>query len=438
MSAASQAQSDSAGRRPRFWSCLEAGRRIAGWLARLWLLPLGGLLLIGYLALATPITLEVDGHALTWHTHQDTVTGLLREAGLALSPQDRVWPAPDDRLGPGSVVRVQRAGAAPAASARQRLTITLNDDGQSITFETIETRLDAALAARGILLDAADRVIPALDSPVTPGMQVRIERAMPITIQTDGNLFSARVQANTVGQALLEAGIPLLGSDFCQPSAETPLRAGMRIQVVRVREEIDIEQESLPFETDWQPDPDRPIDTQRQIRPGANGLLKRRYRIIWHDDAQVARTLEDEWIERPPTPRLVAYGIQIKLQTIETPEGPLQYWRHLRVLATSYSAASAGKDKEHPRYGQTRSGLPAGFGVIAVDPRVIPLGSQVYVPGYGRAVAGDTGPAIVGRRIDLGYDDEKPPHWYRWVDLYLLTPPPKHIRYVLPDWPRER
>lgn len=343
-------------------------RRRAGWLIRLCVLPAGGLLLLGYLAL-------------------------------------------------GSL---------------------LNDRGPHVTLETSQTRPGEALAGQGISPDAADQVTPGPDSSLPPGMQTHDEQAIPITIQADGYLLSTRVRAHTVGQALIEVGIPLLGGDFCQPPAETPLQAGMRLRVVRVREEIEIEQESLAYETDWQPAADQPIDTQRQLRPGADGLLKRRYRIVWHDDQQVARLLEDEWVDRPPTSRLVAYGTRIQLQTLDTPEGPLQYWRRLRVLATSYSAASAGKDKDHPRYGQTRTGLSAGFGVIAVDPRLIPLGSQVYVPGYGRAVAGDTGPAIVGRRIDLGYDEEQPPHWHRWVDIYLLAPPPKHIRYVLPDVPRER
>ncbi|MDW8071461.1 MAG: hypothetical protein RMK79_08295, partial [Anaerolineae bacterium] len=62
-------------------------------------------------------------------------------------------------------------------------------------------------------------------------------------------------------------------------------------------------------------------------------------------------------------------------------------------------------------------------------------------PGYGHAVAGDTGASILGRHVDLGYDDDMPlPHWYRWVDVYLLTPVPprERIRYVLPSWPQER
>ena len=79
-------------------------------------------------------------------------------------------------------------------------------------------------------------------------------------------------------------------------------------------------------------------------------------------------------------------------------------------------------------------------GVIAVDPQIIRLGWKMYVPGYGVGTAADTGGAIQGRRIDLGYDDNNLVLWYRWVDVYLLTPIPSanRISYNIPNWPPER
>lgn len=54
--------------------------------------------------------------------------------------------------------------------------------------------------------------------------------------------------------------------------------------------------------------------------------------------------------------------------------------------------------------GHTYTGMLAGYGVVAVDPRVIPLGTRVYVEGYGEAIAADIGGAIKGNRIDLCYN----------------------------------
>ena len=53
--------------------------------------------------------------------------------------------------------------------------------------------------------------------------------------------------------------------------------------------------------------------------------------------------------------------------------------------------------------GRTASGLPVGHGIVAVDPSVIPLGTRLYVPGYGEAVAADTGGAVRGAMIDLWF-----------------------------------
>jgi 3D (Asp-Asp-Asp) domain-containing protein len=184
-----------------------------------------------------------------------------------------------------------------------------------------------------------------------------------------------------------------------------------------------------------------PIDTQKIVQPGSDGVAKWRYRTVFENGTAVSTTLEDQWLDSVASLKVVAYGTHINVQRVQTPDGPIEYWRRLHVLATSYNPASSGKPADHPRYGITSTGAQAGRGVIAVDPKVIPLGSQVYVPDYGLAVAGDTGGSILGRHIDLGFNDNEPlPHWYRWVDIYLLTPVPPRatIRYVLPNWPQER
>ena len=102
---------------------------------------------------------------------------------------------------------------------------------------------------------------------------------------------------------------------------------------------------------------------------------------------------------------MVAYGRKIVPRTLETPDGPVTYWRKIRMYATSYSPARSGTPKSAPWYGRTRIGLKLRKGIVAVDPKVIPLQSWVYVPGYGKAIAGDTGGGIKGKWIDMGFDD---------------------------------
>jgi 3D (Asp-Asp-Asp) domain-containing protein len=189
----------------------------------------------------------------------------------------------------------------------------------------------------------------------------------------------------------------------------------------------------------WVPDDNLELDHQRLDEAGAEGVTKRRFRVVYEDGLEVSQALEDVWVAQEPVTRVMAYGRKIVTRTLETPEGTLVYWRKVRMAATSYSASTAGKSPDHLSYGRTRLGQPMRKGIVAVDPAVINLGTRVYVPGYGTGAAGDTGSAIQGRRIDLGYDDDNLVLWRSWVDVYLLDPPPPRyqIKWVLPNWPRE-
>jgi resuscitation-promoting factor RpfB len=230
-------------------------------------------------------------------------------------------------------------------------------------------------------------------------------------------------------------GIGLVGQDYAVPGLADPIKVGSPVKVVRVLEEIVTEQEPIAHETAWQPDPDLEIDNRRVAQQGAPGILHRRIRVRYEDGHEVSRVLEDEWVAREPAAHIMAYGTLIVPRILDTPDGPVEYWRKIRMLATSYTAATSGKAGDHPSYGVTAVGLPMRKGIVAVDPRLINLYQQVYVAGYGLGTAADTGGAIKGRRIDLGYDDDNLVLWYNWVDVYLLMPPPDpaKIRYLLPD-----
>lgn len=100
---------------------------------------------------------------------------------------------------------------------------------------------------------------------------------------------------------------------------------------------------------------------------------------------------------------------------VQTPTGIVPFLKKFTVFATSYDKNCQGCNAT------TASGLPTGFGVVAVDPKVISLGTRLYIPGYGVAIAGDTGSAIKGNKIDLGFDNIKTGWWSaRFVEVYIL------------------
>ena len=113
-----------------------------------------------------------------------------------------------------------------------------------------------------------------------------------------------------------------------------------------------------------------------------------------------------------PVNEIVRQGVA---QSILTPDGYVKYKKKISGEATAYTWGGGAT-------GHTSIGLWPKRGIVAVDPRVIPYYTKLYIPGYGMAIAGDTGGAIVGTRIDLFMDSLH--ECYQWgrrdVEIYIL------------------
>jgi 3D (Asp-Asp-Asp) domain-containing protein len=297
-----------------------------------------------------------------------------------------------------------------------------------------------ALLREGVLLYLGDTVRPQPGTRVRADMRVVIERSKSILIAADGHSVRTRTQRDTVGDSLVDLGIIVAGSDRTVPSLTEPLVDNMEIRVVRVLESVQVERKTIPYESVMAPDDQLELDRQRLAQAGSDGEFRRRFSVTYQDGIETSRSLVDEWVAAEPVVRVVSYGRQIVSRPLETPEGTLSYWRKIEMYATAYSAATSGTPRTAPWYGRTRIGLPLRKGLVAVDPKVIPLGTRLYVPGYGMAVAADTGGGVRGRMIDLGYDDWNLQSWHWWVDVYVLdpSPPSSAITWVLPKYPEGR
>jgi 3D (Asp-Asp-Asp) domain-containing protein len=135
---------------------------------------------------------------------------------------------------------------------------------------------------------------------------------------------------------------------------------------------------------------------------GTPGVLEIRARYAQRDGGPVRRIVLWSTVVRKPHPRIVADGVGYSPLAAFEAHGiaGMGYIARgaIEMIATAYTASCGGCD------GMTAIGRRAGRGIVAVDPRVIPLGTRLYIPGYGPAIAGDTGGSIVGHRIDLGFD----------------------------------
>lgn len=171
---------------------------------------------------------------------------------------------------------------------------------------------------------------------------------------------------------------------------------------------------SIKFETEYKDDPEVEAGIESVVNEGEDGKKITTTKITFYNGEELGRDVVDVKIEKPVN-KVISRGTKIVWKTLQTSEGEIRYWKKMRVYATHYDSRCPGCND------WTAIGMRAGKGVIAVDPSVIKLRSSVYIPGYGKAVAGDTGGAIKGNIIDLGFDDARSAGWSaRYVDIYLL------------------
>ena len=356
---------------------------------------------------------------------------------------DEPLPGPEVHRIPDTYARGYAWQEMEQAPRRLRLyrsiAMTVVDGGLPFTLRTTAETVGEALRDAKITLYLGDRVQPSLGSPVSTGLRVTIDRSTPVSVELGGDVLKTRTRGRTVADVLADLNVSLAGMDRVAPAPETPLYPDVAIKITQVEQEVEVEEQIAPFETIFEPDFGLPIDTQTVVAPGAQGITRSRTRVTYEDGVEVARVEEDNWVAQEPAQRVIAYGTRIEPQTLTTASGEqITYWRKIRMYASSYSAGTAGVSPDQPWYGRTYTGEPMRFGVVAVDPNIIPLRSQIYVPDYGYGDALDIGGAIRARRIDLGYDDDNLQYWNRWVDVYLLWPPPPEyeITWVVPNWPR--
>jgi resuscitation-promoting factor RpfB len=371
----------------------------------------------------------LDGdQVLSLQADSNTPASILAQAGVTLSPADKIYfngvDLPVDlSLPPGGPYTLQ---------IRRAHTLTLvTPDGQT-SFQTTAATIGQALAQTGLQLYAADYVEPAIETPFKADLTVTYRPAQELAISVDGETVTAKSSAQTVGQALASAGIPLLGLDQSLPGESDPLPADGQIKIIRVTETVSLVEKSIPFSKKYEYSADLAVGSQKVLQVGEPGLMVSRVRVRYEDGVEVERTTEAETLVRPPKDSLVSLGTQVTVQTLEVPGGQIQYWRAVQMYATSYSPCRSGTSK--CSYG-TASGLPVKQGVVAMVRGLYNLlaGTQVYVPGYGVAVIGDVGGGLPDGRlwIDLGYSDDDWQNWGSMVTVYFLAPAPTTIPDIL-------
>lgn len=284
------------------------------------------------------------------------------------------------------------------------VTITIAQDGIDSTFMTHAKTVGDFLAERGIAPGTADEITPARDAALVDGMHVEYRAAVPVALFVGRERRDALTTAQSVGAFVATQGVLLGPHDRVEPSAEAPVRAGTVVRVVHESVWTSHSHEHIRARTVHRYDPTLAPGVVKTAFAGASGLRELTTRYVQRDDADTLdRQILATRIVRQPRAKIVLHGIGeyaafARLAEIGFGATLRLAGNALKMVATAYTASCYGCT------GIAANGMRAGHGIVAVDPRIIPLGSRLYIPGYGRAVAGDTGGAIQGRRIDLGFN----------------------------------
>jgi 3D (Asp-Asp-Asp) domain-containing protein len=265
---------------------------------------------------------------------------------------------------------------------------------------------------------------PAARSPQETGHKLAI-RAVVV-----GKVLSQQIvvpsKKVSVGDALLKMGIKLGPLDRVQPEAKAAAYHGMKVRVTRVDAPLRKRVVAVPAEKRYQPTAGLRAGRQQVLQAGRAGAVELTERVWMIDGKPKRRELVSRRVMRRSQPQLVGLGARAAYVPGQIPyhkryarsfslssragsprdrfllprNSSFRPVRSITLVATGYSP----DPRENGGYTTTATGLPIGYGAAAVDPRVVPLGTKMYVEGYGYAFACDVGGAIKGRRIDLAYD----------------------------------
>lgn len=346
------------------------------------------------------VALTLNGEETELKTHAKTVEDVLAKLNITLHEEDYVYPSPSTKLGKDAEVVWKQA---------QQVTLVEADTEKSV-WTTAETIADL-LVEQNITLTDHDNIHPEQTEEIVEDMKVNIEYAFPLTVVVGGEEQQTWTTEQTVAKLLEQESIELGDLDRVEPDLDQVVTEDSVVNVVRVESVTDIIEEEVDFATVTKKDGSLNKGNEKVITKGKKGILKKEYEVVLENGKEVSRNLIAETEVQKKQDQVVAVGTKsASVQVSRGSQARMSSGKEYTVTATAYTPNCNGCS------GRTAAGINIAANphmkLIAVDPRVIPLGTKVFVEGYGTAIAGDTGGSIKGNKIDVLFPTKS--EAYRW------------------------
>lgn len=312
---------------------------------------------------------------------------------------------------------------------QQDVTITFSDKDQPLAISVMGGTLEEALKSEGYDIQKLKRkYIPSIPwgQTLSDNTNVRLLCQCKVQLEVGGEKTGTYTTIQpTVGQFLAERHIQLNQWDQVNAPLNAKITDNMLLVVDRIEKHIKKKVEITPYKTIKKEDPKLQKGQEKVLKQGVNG--KRIYEVaLIYKNGKPLVTDERLIEEILPVHMLVAVGTGTEIpkdQKVNTDNTQLaEEHGSSKINGMAYSKTMDVQATGYSGDGQTATGTKPHHGTIAVDPNVIPLGTKMYIPGYGEGVAEDTGGLIKGNIIDLYFDTEQEAiQWGRRnVTIYIL------------------
>lgn len=288
--------------------------------------------------------------------------------------------------------------------------ITIEADGQTKELRTNTSDPKIILQEAGITLLPGDSwQLQGHNRAIQDGSVIQVVRGVPFTVIRGEKTTEYRSSKETVGAALKDIGIRH-NKERVYPDVKESLQAGMQIYVLGAGEELAFSEAEVDIPVKYEEDHSINFGFESVTHPGKPGKQTVVSKKIKNKDGSHSLQELTRHVTVEPETKIIRKGMAM---SVYTPEGYKRYTKKISAQATAYVATG----------NRTSIGLVPYEGIVAVDPRMIPYYTKMYIPGYGIAMAGDTGGDMVGHRIDLFFNDyHRAIHWgRRTVDVYILA-----------------